>query len=262
VPVKIKTAFCLLHIFVSSTCIGQVKVLEQAHAHNDYEHPRPLFDALSYSFTSVEADVHLIRNELYVAHATPIPNKAKTLAQLYLDPLDSLIKLNDGWVYKHSESPFYLMIDIKTNGEETYKKLIEVLNPYHDILTKDKPPLIIIISGNRPVETIVRDKRHWVALDGRPYELGKGYDNKIMPIVSIDFKSLSSWKGKGDISTEDLNKITSLAQQVHQERKRLRLWAIPDEPLAWETLLNAGVDLINTDRLEELSNFINNKNGH
>jgi hypothetical protein len=154
------------------------------------------------------------------------------------------------------------MIDIKTNGQDTYRKLMDVLNPYHDNLTTDKPPLIIFISGNRPIETIVRDERNWVALDGRPGELGKGYDNKIMPVVSIDFKSLSSWKGEGDISEEDLNKITSLAQQVHQEKKRLRLWAIPDKPLAWETLLNAGVDLINTDRLKELSNFITSKNGH
>ena len=31
--------------------------LARAHAHNDYEHPRPLRDALDHGFTSVEADV-------------------------------------------------------------------------------------------------------------------------------------------------------------------------------------------------------------
>ena len=34
--------------------------LPRAHAHNDYEHPRPLLDALSHGFCSVEADVHLV----------------------------------------------------------------------------------------------------------------------------------------------------------------------------------------------------------
>ena len=29
------------------------------HAHNDYEHPRPLFDALDQKFQSVEADIWL-----------------------------------------------------------------------------------------------------------------------------------------------------------------------------------------------------------
>ena len=42
--------------------------LAQAHAHNDYEHDRPLFDALEHGFTSVEADVWLVDGELLVAH--------------------------------------------------------------------------------------------------------------------------------------------------------------------------------------------------
>ena len=42
--------------------------LAQAHAHNDYEHERPLFDALEHGFTSVEADVWLVDGELLVAH--------------------------------------------------------------------------------------------------------------------------------------------------------------------------------------------------
>lgn len=32
--------------------------LDRAHAHNDYEHARPLIDALERGFGSVEADVY------------------------------------------------------------------------------------------------------------------------------------------------------------------------------------------------------------
>ena len=54
-----------------------------AHAHNDYEHDRPLLDALEHGFTSVEADVWLVDGELRVAHdredAVPAsPSKAST----------------------------------------------------------------------------------------------------------------------------------------------------------------------------------------
>ena len=42
--------------------------LPQAHAHNDYEHERPLLDALEQGFTSIEADVWLVDGELRVAH--------------------------------------------------------------------------------------------------------------------------------------------------------------------------------------------------
>ena len=38
--------------------------LIRAHAHNDYEHTRPLFDALDHGFGSVEADVHLVDGRL------------------------------------------------------------------------------------------------------------------------------------------------------------------------------------------------------
>lgn len=42
--------------------------LVHAHAHDDYEHKRPLFDALDRGFCSVEADVHLVDGQLLVAH--------------------------------------------------------------------------------------------------------------------------------------------------------------------------------------------------
>lgn len=53
---------------------GQIP-LEKAHAHNDYEHERPLFDALSHGFTSVEVDVHLVDGKLYVSHNHPLKKK-------------------------------------------------------------------------------------------------------------------------------------------------------------------------------------------
>ncbi|MEU9588105.1 hypothetical protein AB0D70_32420, partial [Streptomyces werraensis] len=37
--------------------------LPRAHAHNDYEHDRPLLDALDHGFTSVEADIYLVDGE-------------------------------------------------------------------------------------------------------------------------------------------------------------------------------------------------------
>jgi len=42
--------------------------LVRVHAHNDYEHARPLFDALDHGFMSVEVDVFLINNQLLVGH--------------------------------------------------------------------------------------------------------------------------------------------------------------------------------------------------
>jgi len=109
------------------------------------------------------------------------------------------------------------------------------------------------------VQTIVKDNSSLVSLDGRTSDLGKGFSSKVMPVVSIDFKSLSQWDGTGEIPIADLNKISALAKAAHDENKKLRLWAIPDQPNTWLTLLNAGVDFINTDHLKELNEFLNTK---
>ena len=61
--------------------------LIHAHAHNDYEHTHPLFDALDHGFASVEADIHLVDGQLLVAHSRSEVNPERTLQALYLDPL-------------------------------------------------------------------------------------------------------------------------------------------------------------------------------
>src|ERR1044071_8081773 len=74
-------------------------VLIRAYAHNDYNHERPLFDALDHGFFGVEADVHLRGDELFVAHTGGGIKPGRTLRALYLDPLLKLVRKNHGRVY-------------------------------------------------------------------------------------------------------------------------------------------------------------------
>jgi len=118
-------ALCFLTIYQST---AQEKILYQAHAHNDYAHEKPLFKALSLGFISIEADVHLVAGELYVAHYKPKLEKANTLKELYLEPLRKRILANGGKVYPNNSASLYLMIDIKTEAETTYQVLKEQLS--------------------------------------------------------------------------------------------------------------------------------------
>lgn len=68
--------------------------LERAHAHNDYEHERPLLDALDQGFTSVEADVWLVEGGLHIGHDAP--DMDRTLANTYLEPLREIAARGDG----------------------------------------------------------------------------------------------------------------------------------------------------------------------
>lgn len=226
---------------------------KQAHAHNDYEHSRPLKDALKYGFISVEADVHLHKGKLRVGH-NRVTKKSPELEAVYLSPLDSLLKRNRGRVYNSHDGHFYLMIDIKTEAAPAYEAIQKLLTKYPSLLCMtDDCPVKIFQSGNRPVEMMAKEGYQGIGLDGRPDDLGKNYPVEMMPVISDNFNRWSSWNGMGPPG--DLHRIADLAKRVHQEGKLLRLWAIPDNSTAWQALLDAGVDLINSDRLAELHQF-------
>lgn len=234
---------------------------EGAHAHNDYEHENPLFDALACGFTSLEADVHLIDGELYVIHDKPVSVEGlPTLRELYLDPLARIVDKYQGHVYPGYRGPFYLMIDFKTSGPETYEVLAEQLKDYAAMLNtadrKHRGPVKIFISGNRPVELILDDPHALAALDGRPNDLGKNISTEKMPVISTRFGSLIAWRGKGEIPSVDLAKLKELAEQAHGEGKRVRLWASPENELTWNVLKEAGIDFINTDQLKKVDSYL------
>lgn len=109
------------------------KSIPYTHAHNDYEHTNPLFDALSYGFRSGEADIFLYENDggnLRVAH-DPVddPTTLQTIEELYLDPLAAQFHYHDNHGIYADGSRFHLLIDLKTGGE-TYPVLHAKLAAY------------------------------------------------------------------------------------------------------------------------------------
>lgn len=205
---------------------------------------------------SVEADIWLIEQELYVSHNKPLhPGPAQSLTAMYLEPLAVWVDQHHGRVYPQSAEPFYLMIDIKANGEAVYPILKKQLQPYRHLLTGSNPPLKIFVSGDRPIELIAADPDRWMGIDGRPEDLGKDYPAALMPVISQRYGALVSWKGKEPISEREKEILVQLCQRAHAEGKKVRLWASPENELVWQTLLECGLDLINTDHLMEYRIF-------
>ena len=70
---------------------GPPVVQPRAHAHNDYEHARPLLDALAFGFCSVDADIWLVGGEL------PVGSTLITLdgdyAELRLQPAGTILRI-------------------------------------------------------------------------------------------------------------------------------------------------------------------------
>lgn len=227
------------------------------HAHNDYEHERPLWDAISHGFLQVEADVWLIEGTFYVKHDRPQRlAQTPTLEALYLRPLAERVHQMHGRVYPGDSATFSLMIDLKHNGEAAYQALKKLLQPYEWLLKGPHPPLRIFLSGARPVAVMLADTASWLGIDGRPEHLGQGIPAHKMPVISQRFNKVVNWSGKGPMPVSALEKLQTLTRQAHAEGKQVRLWATPEQESLWTTLLNAGVDYINTDELARLQAYL------
>jgi hypothetical protein len=246
-----------------------VMLLSRAHAHNDYEHDRPLYDALAHGFNSVEADVFLVDDDLYVAHDRRDITPKRTLRRLYLEPLRERVKHNGGRVYPNPGAPgrFTLLIDIKTGAVETYETLDRILADYRDIFTSFGPDgrsdkaVLAIISGNRPREFMESQKLRYAGCDGRLTDLKSEYSADLVPMISDNWKKYFKWNGTGEMPAEEHDRLREIVQKAHEKGRLVRFWSTPDNPsparvALWRELLSAGVDLINTDDLEGLRRFL------
>ena len=94
------------------------------------------------------------------------------------------------------------------------------------------------------------------ALDGRLPDLDTNPSPALVPMVSDNWMKLFQWRGAGAMPEPERAKLRQLVARTHAQGKRLRLWAAPDNEAGWKELLEAGVDLINTDKLAELETFL------
>lgn len=248
--------FSLCLLFSAFHTMAQGPVL---HAHNDYEHERPLWDALGEGFQSVEADIHLHEGRLLVAHDKPT-KPFLDFEEAYLVPLRERCLENGGRVYANQESPFFLLIDVKTEAEATWEVLHELLNKYEGMigLGKKAGGVWPIISGNRS-PALLSEAPVPAAYDGRPSDLGKGHDAQRMPWISENYVKVIGSLNRGIPTGEEQAKISALADKVHAEGKQLRLWFTPESEEVWAILLQCGVDILNTDELQKMRDFINRR---
>ncbi|MBI2827168.1 MAG: hypothetical protein HYX69_21055 [Planctomycetia bacterium] len=240
---------------------AQPKPLANAHAHNDYEHERPLFDALDHGFCSVEADIYLVDGALLVAHNRRDVKPGRTLEALYLDPLLARVRANGGRVFRDGP-PFTLLIDIKADGERAYAALVERLASYAEMLTvvrdgQARPGAVtVVISGDRPIDRIAADDVRYAGIDGRMSDLDSDAPANLMPLVSDNWISHFRWRGTGEMPEAERAKLRGFVAKAHAKGRRVRFWAIPANAAMWSELSNAGVDLINTDDLAGLERFL------
>lgn len=232
--------FCLL-----SFALQAQSPLSKAHAHNDYEHERPFFEAFQLGFGSIEADVYAVNGQLLVGHERNQLSLNRNLKDLYIDPIIRVLKAN-------KEGDFHqLLIDSKTSSDSTLPLIIAALKPHAEII--QQKGFRIVISGNRPKPSQYIESPAWITFDGRSNE--RFPTSKVL-LESESMLKFGFWAGQGPIPAALKEKLKNYVDQVHANGRKVRLWATPDSLLGYQALLDIGVDYIGTDKLSLLADYL------
>jgi hypothetical protein len=239
-----------------------MKVHQRAHSHNDYEHQRPLFDALDAGFASVEADIYLVDGKLLVAHDRKDVHSDRTLESLYINPI--LARLQRSGYVQTGVPTFQLMIDIKANANEILPVLDRVLKPCEHWLshangTEFTPgALEIVLSGDRPIRQVAMRRHRNVFIDARIEDL-KNPPSSVFRMVSEAWLSHIPWFGTGMMSRKHRDWLSEYVTRAEDLGIKSRFWGLPDSPAGWRMLEAAGVSWIGTDKLGECNKWMTAK---
>ncbi|MCA9734352.1 MAG: hypothetical protein H6696_17190 [Deferribacteres bacterium] len=240
----------------------------KAHSHNDYQQETPLYSALENGFASIEVDIHLRDGKLCVAHDSADVDTSKTLQSLYLQPLTNLFHNLPGSVFANNQ-PVLLLIDIKTDADSTYFQLLHDVQKYHTLFYRSEEnksifgPFRAIISGNRS-KTILEEQPSRIAgYDGRITDLTADISPECMPLLSDRWSTHFTWRGQGALPGTEKEKLHEIVSRAHSAGRLVRFWDtdVGDterQHAIWKELQTAGVDLINTDKQNELREFLLN----
>lgn len=221
--------------------------VENAHAHNDYEHERPFYEANEAGFGSIEADVYPVNGDLLVAHNSKDVNPEKTLTTLYLNPIKKVLS-------ESSKRKIRLLIDIKTDYAVTLLilvKQLEGLKKYCSLPGKSNR-LTILISGNRPKPEEYKNYPLYILFDDDWKVKHTSDEWKRVGMVSIQFSRYAKWNGQAAMNEAEKTSVKSIIDSVHAKEKPIRFWAAPDNALSWKTQMELGADYIGTDKIGEL----------
>lgn len=251
---KILPLFLLLITGFKGIAQPSTYTVANLHSHNDYEKPFPFWEAYNQGFGSIEADIFLQGNNLVIAHDTFQLKLGRTLDSFYLQPLQRCIQKNNGYPYAGTTRALQLLIDLKTDSTATLDKLVEKLKTYPAIISS--PGVKIVVTGNRPPVNSFSSYPSWIYFDG---ELHADYPPAALArieMLSDNFKTYSSWNGKGIIPAKERKLLDSMVAKAQHLHKKLRFWNAPDIINSWYGFMKLGVDYINTDHIYTAASFI------
>lgn len=145
------------------------------HSHNDYWRLVPLYSAIGAGCVSVEADIWLFEEELYVGHSIASLSRNRTLHSLYIEPLLNILSKQNPTTPFHDgqyslngvfdtrpDQSLVLLIDFKTPGVDLWPYVLSALAPlrvrrFLTHIDGDRiveRPITVVGTGNTPFELV------------------------------------------------------------------------------------------------------------
>jgi hypothetical protein len=248
------------------------------HSHNDYWRKIPLFTAIYTGCSGVEADVWLRNGDLLVGHNTASLQPNRTFRSLYVNPLVEILTnqnpqtdfykgTKNGVFDTDPEQTLVLLVDIKTNGAETWPWVMEQLLPlrergwlsYSEDGQFHQGPITVVGTGNAPFDQIVvGNETYREAFFDAPLEklANSTFDSTNSYYASVNFWNVVGpvwWKGGP--GQAQLEKIRGHLREARERGLVSRYWGLPSWPIhvrnkVWEILVEEGIGMLNVDDLD------------
>ena len=166
---KIATLLVLILLSTSMLDAQDIKAYTtaQAHSHNDYERKGAFQEAYDQQFGSLEADLFLVNDTLFVAHNLKDIHPKRTLNTLYIQPILASVEKNGGSIYAQKDVPLQFLIDLKTGAERWNCPVGDTYIAAMAFSPDDK----LLATTARPAD----EARLWELPSGRPLATLKGH---------------------------------------------------------------------------------------
>lgn len=255
---------CLRTIFINFLFISTITISAQKaliHSHNDYERKVPFYQAYAQQVYSIEADIYALDGKpLLVGHSRSDLSDDRTLESLYINPIVNIFKENKGRPWRDSDKTFQLLIDLKTPTEPTMAELIKIIGKHPEVFDPQTTPLAvrIVITGFVPKPEDFSKYPDYIFFDGLtniPYTPNQ---LKRIALISLPLHKYVDLKGKDIFTQQEKENVIKEIEKAHNMGKLIRFWGAPDNIFVWTTLYVMGADIINTDKVENCTEFFEN----
>ena len=223
------------------------------HSHNDYDQQEPFYGAFRAGAASIEADVFLVDGQVMLGHDSPT---RRSVRESYLNPIREAFRKNGGSVYPKGRG-LQLLVDLKDGAPSLVALQQRIEAEYKECFDVRHNPgaARLVITGDKIKPNEFRLYADFVFFDSRPGAELTDEQLERVAMVSDYFGSYSKWKGNGTMKAEDQQKLSKVIEQAHAKGKKVRFWAFPDNPNAWRTAVEMGIDFVNTDHPADVAEY-------